>query len=318
MLVVTAATAVTAIAQVQQTSVTINNVQYTVTEMPAGRSPAHMVQLAGPEGAAMVQVDRDNKITAYLSPPGGGQYKAQIDALWAAYLAQKKGSASATSTPSSEPDPNAALRAQAAALAAGRSASSTAGQEPVVKGPAPGGGLIVHDPNLGGSGGADVTISPDGMKAEWVVIPGRNYPPTKYTAEFEGGDKPASGGSRALKGTKGMLGATVTSYNPRADATVNMSSNPDNDWRVISQGSDGKRTTELGGWRQGEYVADTGRDPLKSVALQQLESVKQDVLAAQAYKDKDGNQPVVLTSDRSQRGMTALDKITKVYNDPKP
>jgi hypothetical protein len=114
----TAATATAADAQIQQTSVKIGNIEYTVTEMPAGRSPAHMVELTGPAGTAMVQVNRENKITAYLNPPGGGEYKSQIDELWAAYLKQKSGGTSASSAPASEPDPNAALRAQAAAITA--------------------------------------------------------------------------------------------------------------------------------------------------------------------------------------------------------
>jgi hypothetical protein len=45
-----------------------------------------------------------------------------------------------------------------------------------------------------------------------------------------------------------------------------------------------------------------------------LEAVKLDVLAAQEYKAADGNPVVVLTGERSQRGWTALDKITKAYD----
>src|SRR5277367_3544289 len=201
-------------AQIQQTSVKIDGKDYTVTEMPAGRSPVHMVQLAGPEGAAMVQVNRDNKITAYLSPPGGGEYKAQIDELWAEYLKQKNGAATASSAPANEPDPNAALRAQAADITARAQArangvtSSANSTERTVKGIAPGGGVIVHDPNLGGSGGVDVTISLDCMKATWVIA-ANGMPPVKMTAEFEGGDQPASAGAKALKGAKGAGSAVL-------------------------------------------------------------------------------------------------------------
>jgi hypothetical protein len=305
-------------AQIQQTSVKIGNIEYTVTEMPAGRSPAHMVELTGPEGTAMVQVNRENKITAYLNPPGGGEYKAQIDELWAAYLKQKNGGASASSTPPAEPaDPNAALRAQAAAITAqaqarvNGAASYTSSKEPTVKGPAPGGGVIVHDPNLGGSGGADVTISPDGMKAEWVVDPGRGYPPVKYAAEFEGGAKPASAGAKALKSAKGAGSAVLYSYSP--GVVVDVSDNPDRNWKVVDEGSNGKNTIELGGYRLNQI-----RDSGKTVALQQLEAVKRDVLVAQGYKGTDGNPMVDLSSDRSKRGLDALDEITKAYADPKP
>jgi hypothetical protein len=279
-----------------------------------------MVQLAGPQGAALISVDRNNKIISYLNPPGGGEYKALIDKVWAAYLDQKAGSASANSTPANEPDPNAALRAQTAAIVAQAQArandmsSSAISKERTVKGLAPDGGVIVHDPNLGGIDGADVTISPDGMKGTWIVDPGRGYPPTKYTAEYEGGDQPASEGAKFSKAAKGFGTAVLQSENTRGDAMVNMSKNPDNDWRIVSEGSNGKRMTELGGYREGAYKAYVGNDPLKDLAEKQLEAIKFDLQAAQDYKGPDGNPTVVLSSERSQRGLTALDKITKAYD----
>jgi hypothetical protein len=307
-------------AQMQQTTMKIDNKDYTVTEMRGSRSE-HMVQLAGPEGAAMIMVNNDNKITAYISPPGGGEFKALIDKVWAAYLAQKSGGVPANSTPAPQPaDPNAALSAQAAAIAAQTQARmngagpSTGSKERTVKGLAPDGGVIVHDPGLGGIDGADVTISPDGMKGTWILNPGNGYPPVRYTAEYEGGDKPASGGAKFSKAAKGLTAATLSSYNARADATVDISKNPDNDWRIVSEGSNGKRTTELGGFRQGEFIAYSGKDPLKDMAEKQLEAIKLDMQAAQEYKGTDGNPVVVLSSERSQRGLNALDKITKAYN----
>jgi hypothetical protein len=308
-------------AQIRQTSVKVDNMDCTVTEMPAGRSPTHLVQLAGPAGAAMISVDRENKITAYLSPPGGGEYKPLIDKVWAAYLDQKNGGASTNSTPAPAPaDPNVALRAQAAAINAqvqarmNGSGSSTNSGERAVIGSASGGGVIVHDPILGRSGGVDVTISLDGMKGTWILDPGNGAPPIKYTAEFEGGDNPASGGAKFSKAAKGLTTATLNSYNTRADAAVDVSKNPDNDWRIVTEGSNGKRTIELGGFRQSTFEANTGRDPVKDIAEKQLEAVKLDVLAAQEYKGADGNPVVVLTGERSQRGWTALDKITKAYD----
>jgi hypothetical protein len=50
------------------------------------------------------------------------------------------------------------------------------------------------------------------------------------------------------------------------------------------------------------------------MAEKQLEAVKLDLQAAQDYKGTDGNPVIMLTSDRSQRGLTALDKITKAYD----
>jgi hypothetical protein len=317
-----AATALVTVAnaQIQQTTIKVDNKDVTVTEMRGGRS-SHMVQFAGSDGTAMIMVDNNNKITAYMSPPGGGEYKPLIDKIWAAYLDQKNGSASANSAPAAEPaDPNAALRAQAAAVNARVQArmnggvSSANSTERTVKGLAPDGGLIVHDPNLGGIGGADVTIFPDGMKATWIMDPGHGAPPEKCIAEYEGGDQPASGGAKFSKAAKGLTTATLNSYNTRADAAVDVSKNPDNDWRIVAEGSNGKRTTELGGFRQGTYAANTGRDPVKDMAEKQLEAIKLDVRAAQEYQGADGNPVVVLTSDRSQRGLTALDKITKAYD----
>jgi hypothetical protein len=58
-----------------------------------------MVMLSGPAGNAMVQVDGD-KITAYISPPGGGAYKAVIDKVWNGYLASKGGATARDSSAS--------------------------------------------------------------------------------------------------------------------------------------------------------------------------------------------------------------------------
>ena len=71
MLAATTAIIAPANAQIQQTAVKVDNKDYTVTEMRGGRT-GHMVQLAGPEGTAMVMINNDNNITAYKSPPGGG------------------------------------------------------------------------------------------------------------------------------------------------------------------------------------------------------------------------------------------------------
>jgi hypothetical protein len=97
----------------QQTSVKVDGKDYTVTEFP-GRS-MHMVQLSGPEGSAMVSVQND-KISAYISPPGGGGQQDLINKVWNAYQDQKKGNAVANNnaTPAggtNSDDPNAALRA---------------------------------------------------------------------------------------------------------------------------------------------------------------------------------------------------------------
>lgn len=113
--------AIAALAQAQQqSSVKVDGKDYSVTEYPSGRSPTHMVSMAGPEGMAMVTVDKSNKITAFISPPGGQlngvDYKPLVNKVWDAYQAQKNGTVPANS--------NAAAPPSAAAPAAGTQPSA--------------------------------------------------------------------------------------------------------------------------------------------------------------------------------------------------
>jgi hypothetical protein len=106
---VIATVAIVAFAQAQQqTSVKVDGKDYIVTEYPSGRlSPTHMVSLSGPEGQAMVTVDKASKITAIISPPGGQlngvDYKPLVNKLWDAYQAQKTGTATANSNAAAPP-----------------------------------------------------------------------------------------------------------------------------------------------------------------------------------------------------------------------
>jgi hypothetical protein len=156
----------------QQTSVKVDDKDYTVTEFP-GRS-MHMVQLAGPEGAAMVSV-QNGKITAYISPPGGGGKQDLINKVWNAYQDQKKGNAVANSNAApaggtNPDDPNAAARAEMmakanAVIAAAGNLSRANPLAPAnlsVEFPA-GGGAIVHGTKHGdvtflAADGADVRV----------------------------------------------------------------------------------------------------------------------------------------------------------------
>lgn len=277
-----------------------------------------MVQLAGPEGAAMVMVDPNNKITAYISPPGGGGQQDLIKKVWEAYLETKGATPPAAPALSPAPaDANDVLRQQAADIAnqthgrqgGGNTMGST---ERTVKGTNDAGELVVHDPTLGAAGGTDVAISRDGMKATWVVA-ANGMPPVKMTAEFEGGDQPASQAAKMAKGAKGVASVIGHGYDTRASGTVDVSGDPDKNWRVISEGQNGTHTTELGGFRQGVMAAKIG-DPAQTIATKQLESVKLDLKVAQGYTAADGSAAVVFTSDRSKRGLAALDEITKVYD----
>jgi len=96
--VLLAATAMVAHAQTQS-QIKVDGKDYTVTEF-AGRT-SHLAQLAGPEGTAMVSVDNSGKITAILSPPGGGGQQDLITKVWAAYQNQKNSgnAANANATP---------------------------------------------------------------------------------------------------------------------------------------------------------------------------------------------------------------------------
>ncbi len=104
----------------QQTSIKVDGKDCIVTEYQGGRS-GHMVSLTGPDGTAMISVNNAGKIVAYISPPGGiyngSDMKPLINQVWAAYLDQKNGNGASAQQPPAD-DPNAALRAQTAALAA--------------------------------------------------------------------------------------------------------------------------------------------------------------------------------------------------------
>ena len=96
----------------QQTQIQVDGKNCTITEFPQGRFAAtHMVSLSGPEGTAMISVDKNSKITAIISPPGGQlngvDYTPIIKQVWAAYQAQRNGNA--TSPPASQPPSPAAL-----------------------------------------------------------------------------------------------------------------------------------------------------------------------------------------------------------------
>lgn len=96
----------------QQTQVQVDGKNYTITEFPQGRFPAtHMVLLSGPAGTAMVSVDKNSKITAIISPPGGQlngvDFTPIINQALTAYQAQRNGNA--TSAPASQPPSSAAL-----------------------------------------------------------------------------------------------------------------------------------------------------------------------------------------------------------------
>lgn len=112
LLTVVTTVAVVALAQAQQqTSVKVDGKNYIIMEFPQGRFAAtHMVSLSGPAGTAMVSVDKNSKITAIISPPGGQlngvDYTPIIKQVWTAYQAQRNGNAT---NPASQAPSSAAL-----------------------------------------------------------------------------------------------------------------------------------------------------------------------------------------------------------------
>jgi hypothetical protein len=174
-------------------------------------------------------------------------------------------------------------------------------------------GVVVFDPDLR----ADVTIAPDGMRGSWI-IQANGYPPSKVTAEYEGGEHPSSGAAKTGKLAKGFGTAIAQGLNHSANAVVNVDNNPDKSWRIKSQGANGKATEfESGGYRMGGSLA-YGRDPVKLLGMKQLQAFKLDLEVAKAASEsaaKDGQAPKFsLSSERSQRGWNALQEATKAYD----
>lgn len=307
----------------QQTSVKAGGKDYIVTEYQAGRSP-HMVSLTGPDGTAMVSVNSKNEIITYISPPGGiyngSDMKPLINQVWAAYLDQKNRTATSGITPGGEPaDPNAALKAQAAAITAqaqeranGTTTMAPGGQRAVKN--ISNDSITVYDPILK----ADVTFTENLMKAEWSVTPQvpaglPTVAQTQYfTAFFEGGDKSADAGAKTGKFLKGSLIGIGDAGNTRANATNTIGTDPDKMWRVNEKS--GKVTQDVyesGGMRNGQFVGATGRDPMGNIGLSKLVAVKADLdFAKAAIETAQQNGQAMgfnLSADRFQRGTKALE-----------
>jgi hypothetical protein len=303
----------------QQVSLKIGDKDYTITEF-AGRT-SHMVALSGPDGTAMVSVVKD-KITAYINPPGGGQFKALIDKVWAAYQAQKNGASGgqqATDTAPPADDPNEALRAQvAAATARARAragAGATSAQTSGVASERPveftATGPTVTDPKFG-----EVTWNKDLTLATFVQSGNGMALPTKVTATYEGGDAPPTEGQKAGKAVKGGLTAVLQSSNTRASA-ANTVGATNEVWRLDSQnGANGHtRLYESGGHRTGGEIDRSGRDPAKAIYEPWLDELRKDrdaVIKAAEAATKDGQlSPIDITSYRSQAAGQSLIEATK-------
>jgi hypothetical protein len=179
----TVASAPAAFAQQSQSDIKVDNKDYTVTVMKAGRSGG-MVAFDGPEGRAMVTIDNNNKITIFNYLAGGPGQKDSVNKVWAAFLAQTNGTTDQNAAPAGRP---AAITPPVQGRATGTST------------PAPDGGRVVksltadsitiHDPNLN----TDVTFTQSLMDATYTVTPQVpagmpiSAKPQHYHVYFEGG-----------------------------------------------------------------------------------------------------------------------------------
>jgi hypothetical protein len=245
--------------------------------------------------------------------------------VWAAYLEKKTATAPVDSTRAPEPvDPNAALRAQAAAITAqaqarGNGVTASASDQRVVKS-INDTSIIIFDPKLG----ADVTLTDNLMRATWTITPkvpagmSVEAKPQNFEAFFEGADQEAGAGKKTVKFLKGAGTAIADSGNTRANATSSITAKTDV-WDVKEhEGKITKNVFESGGMRTGGYVASTGRDPGGSQGESILVAIRKDIeLAKQAILDaqqKGQSTGFDLTTDRVQRGLDSLQAATKDYN----
>jgi hypothetical protein len=298
----------------QQTSVKVDDKDYTVTEFP-GRS-MHMVQLSGPEGAAMVTV-QNGKITAYISPPGGGGKQDLINKVWGAYQDQKKGNAVANSnaTPArgtNSDDPNAAARAEmmaranaviAAAGNLGR-ANPLAPANLTVEFPA-GGGAIVHGTKHG-----DVTfLAADGADVR-AVQPTVSGTPLTYVARYEGGDTPGSAASDLGKFGESFGKALLFAYSSRAVHIIG-----NNDRYEVYEVSESRGKEKVAPLLEAGGVTSsiTGRDPGGSIGNDVLDTVwKAEQFAMTSAKARnDAGQAVSFDPQSTPRGKRAFEWFKK-------
>jgi len=277
----------------QQTSVKVDGKDYTVTEYQGGRS-GHMVSLTGPDGTAMVSVNNKNEIVAFISPPGGiapngSDYKPLINQVWTAYLGQKNGNAVANNnaTPAggtNSDDPNAALRAQTAAIQAqvqarvsgapvnGQQAGPVTYEFPVS------GGAIAHGTPYG-----DLVFNADATEAHFTrtssnALAGN----TSQTVSYEYvGQKNAAGAV-----AKGVGGAVAGALNVRHAGRVDKGGID-----VYVQTNGGKKGqvygTEQTTFAVNEYVANPLDNGSRQLAIGFLDVAKEALKAAtQAAKEQ--------------------------------
>lgn len=267
----------------QQTRITVDSKDYTVTEFTSPRGPQamHLVQFADVQTglSAMVSV-QNGKITAYISPPGGGGQQDLINKVWKTYQDQKAGNAasapsgSAPAQQQSGPnanDPSAALQAQTAAIQAhaqarvnGAPASNQQAGPVTFEFPASG-GAIAH-----GTAYGDIIFNADATEAYFTrsssnALAGNTSQTWSY--EFVGQKNKA--GATA----KGLGGALAGAMNVRHAGRVDKGG-----IEVYLQTNGGKKEQEYGTEQQTFAVNPNVRAPLdngvRQLAIDFLDAAK--------------------------------------------
>lgn len=174
----------------------------------------------------------------------------------------------------------------------------------------PGGGAVVHDPNLK----ADVTFNADGTQAYFSREsqgPMGSVSQT-ITATFEGGDKPSSGAEKTGKFLQGTSAAVLQSENTHV--TSHIGTNGKDVWKVTEKTNGGKEATlfESGAYATASVYSPRVQDPGKTQGLVVLEDVKADREAIEKAVEtaKQTGQPMQLdfSGERSQNAKAALEK----------
>jgi hypothetical protein len=296
-----------------QTTVKVDDGEYTVTAQMRGR----MFLITTPDGRTAMIMPTASGYNIVSPPNGiynGVDYKPQIAKIWKAYQDQKTGTsttpAPAPSTEASPNDPNAARRAQVEIMIAQAQARvAGSGAKEIAIDHLTDDGAVINDPKLG-----MVTVSENGMKFTWTVAP-NGAKPAYYTAEFEGGEKEAGAGAKTGKVIKGFGTALGDSLNTHANAASSITTNTDV-WRVREE--EGKIKTlvyESGGMRTGGYIAATGRDPIGRRGEDMLFEISRiyELAKQQIATAKQAGKAIAFDSstDRVKRGESALQNATK-------
>jgi len=174
----------------------------------------------------------------------------------------------------------------------------------------PGGGAVVHDPDLK----ADLTFNADGTEASFVRESRGPMGSVSQviTATFEGGAKPSSGSEKAGKLLRSGAVAVLQANNTHVTSHIGM--NGKDVWKVTEKTNGGKEATlfESGAYATASVYSARVQDPGKTLGLSVLQNMKADreaiEKALEAAKQAGQAPQIDLSGDRSQNARAALEK----------